>query len=292
MPSILSRYVEIDGIRTHYLEAGSGPAVVLLHSGEYGGAAEVSWEFTIPALTRDFHVIAPDWLGFGRTDKIYDFCDPRARVYKHLQRFIELIGVESAHFMGNSMGASNLLHIAAELPSILPMRSIVIASGGGSMPLTPARRTLLAYDGSLAAMQAIVRAMMYDEKWANDDVYIARRQALALMPGAWECASAARLHIPTAEPNAAFGKPDTIPYEAIRVPALIVAGAEDPLREPGYAHNIAARIVGSEIHVFEKCGHCPHIEYADLFNEIAIRFMQKVDLEDIRKGPTPRVADQ
>ena len=38
MTDIRSRFVDVDGIRTHYLEAGEGPTVVLLHSGEFGGS--------------------------------------------------------------------------------------------------------------------------------------------------------------------------------------------------------------------------------------------------------------
>ena len=65
------RYVEVDGMRTHYLEAGDGPAVVLFHSGEFGGGAETSWEYLIPALARHFRVIAPDWLGFGKIGRAH-----------------------------------------------------------------------------------------------------------------------------------------------------------------------------------------------------------------------------
>ena len=48
MTAVHSRYVMVDGIRTHYLEGGDGPAVVLLNSGEFGGCAELSWEFNTP----------------------------------------------------------------------------------------------------------------------------------------------------------------------------------------------------------------------------------------------------
>ena len=53
-------------------------------------------------------MLAADWLGFGRTDKIYDFADQRARVYRHMARFYEIMGIEEADFIGNSMGGSNL----------------------------------------------------------------------------------------------------------------------------------------------------------------------------------------
>jgi pimeloyl-ACP methyl ester carboxylesterase len=279
MSNATGKYLDVDGIRTHYLEAGTGETVVLLHSGEFGGAAEISWEFTLPALARHFRVIAPDWLGFGRTDKVYDFGNPRGRVFRHLQRFIEIMGIERADFIGNSMGGTNLAVIAAADPCILPIRSIVLASGGGGTPLTAARQTLLAYDGTPAAMAALLKAMLHDPKWGNDPEYVMRRQALATMPGAWECASAPRLKSPAAaaeQGTAGFGRPDPIQYENIKVPTLIVAGAEDPLREKGYAPKLAERIKDCELHVLENCGHCPNIEMADRFNELVIGFLKRV----------------
>ena len=70
-----SKYISVDGVRTHYIEAGTEhrgirPSIVLLNSAEYGGAGEITWEFNIPAFAKRYHVLAPDHLGFGRTDKI------------------------------------------------------------------------------------------------------------------------------------------------------------------------------------------------------------------------------
>jgi pimeloyl-ACP methyl ester carboxylesterase len=282
-----SRFVEVDGIRTHYLEAGAGPTVVLLHSGEFGAAAELSWEFTLPALAQHFHVIAPDWLGFGRTDKVFDFAAPRQRVFRHLQGFIALTlaaqGVESADFIGNSMGATNLLRIAAEPSPNLPLRSMVVASGGGFVPLTPERQTLLSYDGTPQAMRSLLAAMLHDPAWSADDAYVARRQELALMPGAWECVAAPRLAVPARSGGKdGFGKADGIPYESISVPTLIVAGLNDRMREKGYAQELAGRIKGSEVHVLDQCGHCPNIEQAARFNELAIDFLKRVHAGSFR----------
>ena len=286
MTNIESHYVYVDGINTHYLQAGkpkgSAPTVALLHSGEFGGCSEISWEYTIPALAEHFHVVAPDWLGFGRTDKVYDFADPRGRVYAHMSNFFKVIGVEAADFIGNSMGGSNLARIIANPPSILPVRSAVLCSGGGFTPLTEERKTLLAYDGTSESMQALLKAMLYDEKWGNDAEYVKKRQAMALMPGAFECASAPRLKRP--DPNASknkageqgFGIPDNNPYEKIGIPVLIIAGKNDPLREPAYSLKLAEMIPDNEHHVYDDCGHCPNIEHADRFNTDVINFLKCV----------------
>ena len=277
MSQIRSRFIDVDGIRTHYLEAGEGPVVVLLHSGEFGGAAEISWEFTLPALAETYRVVAPDWLGFGRTDKVFDFADGRARVYRHMRRFLEVMAIEEADFIGNSMGGSNLARIAASPPTIFPIRSLVLCSGGGFTPETEERKTLLAYDGTPEAMTALLNAMLHDSKWGDDADYVARRQEFATMPGAWECAAAARLKSPAAvAKGSGFGGADTTKYENIAVPTLVVAGAADRLRNPGYAEELGAKIPDCEIHVLDACGHCPNIERAVDFNRLALGFLDRV----------------
>ena len=227
-------------------------------------------------------MVAPDWLGFGRTDKVYDFADQRSRVYRHMSRFYEVMGITEADFIGNSMGGSNLARIIADPPPILPVRSAILCSGGGFTPLTEERKTLLAYDGTADAMKALLHAMLDDPKWGDDDAYVAKRQEMALMPGAFECASAPRLKRPEPEKkeeksgDQSFGIPDNTVYENVAVPVLIIAGENDPLREPGYSKSLAERIPDNEHHVYENCGHCPNIEYADRFNAQAIAFLQRV----------------
>jgi pimeloyl-ACP methyl ester carboxylesterase len=275
MPAWDSKFVAVDGIRTHYIEAGSGPTVVLMHSGEFGAAAEVSWERTIPALAGRYRVVAPDWLGFGRTDKVFDFAAPRERSLGHMRRFFEVMQIAEADFVGNSFGGSTLVQIAARRPVIFPLRSLTLCSGGGFTPDNEHRRTLLAYDGSEAAMRALVRAMMFDPRWADDDAHIAKRQEFAHMPGAFECASAPRLRAPFREGPAPFGQPDMTPYENVAVPTLVVAGAEDRLREKGYAQAIAQRIPDCEVHVLADCGHCPNIEKAEEFNALLLAFLDR-----------------
>jgi pimeloyl-ACP methyl ester carboxylesterase len=268
-----SRYVDVDGIRTHYLEAGAGPTVVLLHSGEFGGCAEISWEHNIGRLSEHFRVIAPDWLGFGRTDKLHDFADGRGRMVAHMRRFIEIMRIAEADFIGNSMSGGIIARAATAAPPLFPFRRIVLASGGGFSPDNEHRRALLDYDCTVESMRRIVAAMFFDPKWAADDAYVNRRHELSLIPGAWECTAAARFRKPTEPPRTQFGQPDTVEYEKIRFPTLVIAGAGDKLRLPGYADEIVRRIPDARLEVFERCGHCPNIEQAERFNATVLGFL-------------------
>jgi pimeloyl-ACP methyl ester carboxylesterase len=279
-PGVSSKFADVDGITTHYLEAGSGNNfVVLLHGGEFGCCAELSWESLIGSIAEHFHVIAPDWLGFGRTDKIHDFVSGQHRRMMHMRRFLDVAGIKRAHFAGNSMGGSQLAKCQAQDPPFFLAKSLVLISGGGFAPLNEWRKRLLDYDCTKEGMREILRALFFDPKWAEDDDYLERRHQLSLIPGAWECSAAARLKSPASATRSEFGNTDDTPYERIASPALLIAGADDRLRLPGYANEIARRIPRSELQVLGECGHCPNIEKAAEVSRLMIDFFCRVDRE-------------
>ncbi len=269
------RYVEVDGISTHYLEAGSGRPVVLLHAGEFGGAAEFSWEATIPALATRYRVIAPDWLGFGHTDKVHDFLSGGRRRLKHMAAFLRTLEVESAAFVGNSMGGTLLGKAIAADPLVLPASVAVIVSGGGFASDNAARRTLLEYDCTVEGMRKVLDVLFYDKRWPEDDEYVARRHAMSVLPGAWECSAAARLRSPVAPERSDYGVPDTTPWEQVACPTLFMCGGMDVLKEPGFAAELAARVPSGSHVEYPDCGHAPNIERARQFNDDVLEFFSR-----------------
>lgn len=271
-----SRFVDVGGIRTHYLEAGDGPrVVVLLHSGEFGASAELCWEHNIPALSNHFRVIAPDWLGFGETDKLHDFVSKSDRMIRHMAAFLQVLTIEDAYFAGASMGATRLVQEATRPQPRLPIAAMVLVSGGGCVPDNADRRALLNYDGTTEGMRMILQSCLADSRWADDEAYVARRVTASLRPGAWESAAAARLKAPNVPPRSGFGQADGTAYERVTVPTLAVAGAKDRLREPGY-HHALKRIPGARVVVFHDAGHLLNIDQADRFNTLAVEFLQEM----------------
>lgn len=272
---IQSRFVTVDGMRTHLLEAGEGPPVVLLHSGEYGASAETSWPDVLPALAAaGYHAVAPDWLGFGRTDKVVDFADPKGRRMRHMAAVVDALALGPAAFVGTSMGGTYLAQdLAAERPT-LDAAAAVLVSGGGFVPYNDARRAIQDYDLTEEGMARILRTVMYSPRLADDVEHVRRQHRMSLEPGAWQCAASARLRSPGQEADGGeFGKRDATRYEAIGVPALIVAGADDPLRLPGYADELASRIPDAELAVYSECGHVPNLEHPDRFLTDLLSFL-------------------
>lgn len=267
----------VDGIKTHFLEAGDGEeVVVLLHGGAFGEDARASWEPNIPALAQRYRVIAPDWLGFGETDKIRDFVSGSGRMLSHMTRFLDIMCVQSAHFGGMSMGGTMLLRAIATGRPQWPARSVFVASGGGFVPANAAREVLVNYDQSIEGMRRLVATAYADPSWAADDDFVRRRWENSLRPGAWETIAAARFKAPHVAERSEFGNADETPYERIEVPVLYTAGALDPLRERGYGLELARRTPNGRTVEFENCGHVVNVEDPTRWNALVLDFLDSI----------------
>jgi len=260
----------VDGLATSYLEAGDGAPLVLLHGGEFGASAELGWERNIAALAQCYRVLAPDQLGFGQSAKVIDFVNSRAMRIRHVARFCAELGIDSAHFAGNSMGAINLLTDATSDAPQLPVHSMAIICGGGEIQQNRHFEALQEYDATLPAMRRIVEALFYDPGYPADADYVRRRYESSTAPGAWEAVAAARFRRPDAAPSPS--PTSARRYERIEVPVLVVEGGNDKLLPGGWAAQIAKQIDGARSVVVDNSGHCPQIEQSSTANELLLDF--------------------
>lgn len=263
----------VDGLETSYLEGGSGDPVVLLHGGEFGGEAEICWEATIPKLARHYRVLAPDLLGFGRTAKVVDFVDGRARRIRHFARFVELVGAVGAPCIGNSMGGMLLLFDAASpQPKLSPSKIVTIAGGGALLMDSPHTEALFAFDGSEAGMTKIVEALFHGERWSADSAYVERRRASSLAPGAWEAVAAARFRRPE-EFQEARPPSGGIDYARIKTETLVIAGANDKIKPFGWWEELTSKMPRARALLVPDAGHCAQLEQPDIVNDALLEFL-------------------
>ena len=251
--------------------------MVLLHGGEFGVNAQIGWEHTIEALAQRYRVLAPDMLGFGESAKVVDFTDGRGMRIRHLARFCEVMGIDSAHFVGNSMGAINILVDATSEVPVLPVRSIVAICGGGEILRNEHVNALYDYDATLEGMRRIVTALFHDTSYPADESYVRRRYDSSIAPGAWESLAAARFRRPGLEPPATPSSSRA--YERITVPALVVEGGADKLLPTGWAAEIAGQIKHGCSAVIDGAGHCPQIEQPDVVNALLSDFFEGIGNE-------------
>jgi len=269
----------VDGLVTGYLEAGQGDPVVLLHGGEFGVNAEIAWENTIDALAQRHRVLALEMLGFGESAKVIDFNDGRGMRIRHIARFCAAVGVDGAHFVGNSMGAVNLFVDATSESPVLPAASMVMICGGGEIQRNEHSAALYDYDATVEGMRRIVEALFADPAYVSDESYVQRRYASSIAPGAWEALAAARFRRPGLEPPALPSSARA--YDRITVPTLVVEGGEDKLLPRGWAAEIAAQIPSGSSAVIPDAGHCPQIEQPTAVNDLLLAF-----LAEQREGAT------
>lgn len=111
--AISARFADVDGIKLHYLAAGHGPTVILLH-----GYAETSrmWRPIIPRLARTFTVIAPDLPGIGDSGIPKDGLDMKTAAIR-IHALAKSLGVEKARVVGHDIGLMVAYAYAAQYPT-------------------------------------------------------------------------------------------------------------------------------------------------------------------------------
>ncbi len=116
------KFVDVDGVRTGYLEGGSGEAMVLVHGGGFGSTAHFSnnWRSIFDYLASHFHVYAVDKLGQGHTDNPRRDADyTMMAVTQHIYKFMEAVGIQKVHLVGHSRGALPAVRIAVDHPEMI-----------------------------------------------------------------------------------------------------------------------------------------------------------------------------
>jgi pimeloyl-ACP methyl ester carboxylesterase len=111
--NIVSRTTEIDGVQLHYMTAGRGPTLILLH-----GYAETSrmWKPIIPVLAERFTVIAPDLPGIGDSGIPANGLDMKTSAIR-IHALARSLGVEKARVVGHDIGLMVAYAYAAQFPA-------------------------------------------------------------------------------------------------------------------------------------------------------------------------------
>lgn len=111
--SIESKFATVDGMKIHYLKAGHGPTVILLH-----GYTQTSrmWRPLIPKLTDKFTVIAPDLPGVGESDIPNDGLDMKTAATR-IHALTKSLGVTKSRVVGHDIGLMVAYAFAVQFPS-------------------------------------------------------------------------------------------------------------------------------------------------------------------------------
>src|SRR3954453_13392469 len=180
----IGRSIRAGGIETNYHEAGDGPPVMLIHGSGPGVSAWANWRLALPYFAERLHVFAHDQVGFGYTALP---AEPRyglERWVEHLLAFMRAVGVERAHLVGNSMGASVALAAAVTHPEVVD-RLVLMGPTGVRFPLTEGLDATWGYTPSVANMRQLLDVFAYDRGLVSDELAELRHRA-SIRPGIQE----------------------------------------------------------------------------------------------------------
>jgi pimeloyl-ACP methyl ester carboxylesterase len=255
------------GYKLHYLEAGRGEPIILLHG---SGGEGARWMPTIKGLAGSFRVIALDQIGWGQSDKpltIY-----HTGVFAgFLTQFMKEIGVPKATIMGQSLGAGVTLYMAVHHPDMVN-RIIVVDGGGyrspGDPPPSPPNwhDRQIANAGTLEESREYMEKLFYDHSFVTDELVEHNlRLRLASAYTAESTATAAQRGL---------GGVTEAEVRAIKAPTLLIWGMNDPLSSVANAEKLNGAIKNSRKVLFDKAGHYPFLEHAERFNQTVLEFLK------------------
>jgi pimeloyl-ACP methyl ester carboxylesterase len=267
--------LEIDGREVNYCELGEGPAILFVHG---LGASWQSWLEQMPEFAESHRVVAMDLPGFGYSESPSE--DISIEYYaRWTAKFMDILGIESAAVVGNSMGGFVSAELAIKSPERVQRLVFVSAAIFWQNRRRAQPLVQLARMSDAVVARALVRA--------TDDIATRRRLRYAALASAGfrypqyvsdelahEMVRSARRtdgFLPALEALAGYDLEEELPK--ISCPTLIVWGANDQLVSVKDAERLEDLIPDSRREVFERTGHVAMLERPERFNRLLREFL-------------------
>lgn len=271
-----NKFVQVDGLKTRYIEAGTGPAAILLHGASLGSSADVFERNLQPLASAGVRVIAYDQPGFGLTDNPSDYSVAYRR--RFIMMFIDALGLESAALVGHSQAGGMALGLAFEHPQRIS-KVMVVGSGSVLPPLPEGQKQSEAREGeegtasepTVEQTRALLEHNLFDHSLITPEVLEARhRMSVGKNFEAFlKRGQAAR------GGGGKESKPVWQRLTELPCPLLLIFGKNDR----GNAYERAALLKEQypqlNLHVADRCKHLVQWDVADQFHKLAADFLSK-----------------
>lgn len=261
--------ISVNGSRTTYHDQGSGPGVLLLHGSGPGVSAWANWRITIPLLSNQFRVIAPDLLGFGATERPPENSYDMNLWLNHVLGFLDALGLGRIHVVGNSFGGALALALATHAPRRVN-RLVLMGSAGLSFPITDGLDKVWGYTPTIENMRELLNLFAFDRRLVNEELAQLRYEA-SIAPGVQE-AYARMFPAPRQRWIEGLASEES-QIRALENEALIIHGRDDRVIPPSISYRLLELIPRSQLHVFGQCGHWTQIEHAARFARLVTDFL-------------------
>lgn len=274
-----SRYAQVrPDLKLHYHEAGvgNGPTIVLLHGGGPGASSWANFARNIPVLAKNFHVLAVDQPGFGRSDKPTEHPQYFVHSASALKDLLDTLEItDRVHVLGNSLGGGAAVRFALDYPDRAG-KLVLMGPGGVSTNLfgpdpTEGVKALSTFVGEPTRenIEKFIRIMVFDQKIVTDEL-IDERFELARTPESLAAMRAMGKSFASADFEKGMLWRDA--YK-LRQPVLLIWGREDRVNPLDGALVAVKSIPRVQLHVFGGCGHWAQAEKFTEFNRLTTDFL-------------------
>jgi len=280
MADIRHHTVQANGIRQHYLEAGSGPPVVLLH-----GFPETSfaWRAQIPVLSERHRVIAPDLRGYGASEKPAAGYDKRTMA-KDLVALLDSLGIGKIALVGHDRGARVATRFAKDHPGrLVVMDNVPTRTVARRVDAKVARAYWFFFfhlvpdlpEALITGRESVWLRHFFSDWCYNPDTISG--EAFDTYVSAYRAPGAIRGAMSDYRANADDVAQDQVDAETkIACPVMALWGAD--FAAVGQMFDM--REVWSEMasdlraEVIDQCGHLPHEEQPERVNGLLMEFLE------------------
>ena len=258
----VDKVASVYGAKVHYVDAGTGSPVILLH----GLADDIGvWESAIAPLAAKYRVVALDQIGFGRSDK--PLLNYRVSTFvDFLDGFLNELKIERASLVGNSLGGWVAASFALAHPQRVDRLVLCDAAGYAAVSKTMDPRALSAL--RLASREDIryLGPLTFRDKRFYEDVDLAFKQHV----------SAGDNYTVNQLLDSMIRGEDVLDNRlaAIKQPTLILWGREDRLIPLNFAERFHKEITGSRLEIIDNCGHMPQVECPKEFVTAVLEFLR------------------
>jgi len=259
---------DANGIKTNYLEAGTGYPVVLIHGSGPGVTSYANWRLVLPALAENFRVLAPDMVGFGFSERPANIEYGVQTWADQVVGLMDTLELPTAHMVGNSFGGAIALRIATQHPDRVG-KLVLMGSMGVPFPITEGLERVWGYEPSFENMRKVLDVFAYSRDLVNDELAEVRYRG-SIQPGFQE-SFAAMFPAPRQRWVEAMCTPED---DIRRLPhrTLIVHGREDQVIPVQTSLRLMELIDNADLSVFSHCGHWSMIERTEDFNRNVSEF--------------------
>lgn len=259
------KFIQVGANKIRYLEEGGSDGIVLLVHGL--GASAERWTRVIPYLSKKYHLIIPDLIGFGFSDKPSVDYTPEF-FSQFIFDFLNTLGITKTNMIGSSLGGQIVAECAITQSKMID--KIVLVSPSGIMKQsTPTfdAYTLAALYPTQEGAKTAFQMMAGAHKEIDSDTIDGFIQRMTL-PNAKMAFMSTILGIRNAIPiSERLGK--------ILAPALIIWGKNDTLIPVSYSKEFVSSIKNCQFIEMENSGHTPYVEEPEKFSEIVLKFLNR-----------------